>query len=175
MGCSMMLVIFQTSYPIWLIDQNGKLMIDLGFQKWFLTLIKCIDNHSISPHVLSQEVFDATAYATSEELDLESLLNDLDRQGLYINISLPQGEFVASRGDKNKINLIIHENCCEQTEKYILKARCKAAVTPLLTYWSYCSLALNQRFANFVNTDGTAKWKFEILSHGRRGHVYPTK
>ena len=35
-------------------------------------------------------------------------------------------------------------------ESIISMALCKTAVTPLLTSWSYCSLALSQRFVFFV-------------------------
>ena len=39
-------------------------------------------------------------------------------------------------------------------EKIISMAQCKTAVSPLLTHWRYCSLALNHRFEN------CRMWKF---------------
>ena len=36
----------------------------------------------------------------------------------------------------------------------ILMAKCKTAVTPLLTHWSYCSLALSHRYYHW-QTNGT--------------------
>ena len=37
-------------------------------------------------------------------------------------------------------------------------AQCKAAVTPLLTHWSYCSLALSHWYGPVGNSTGKMRW-----------------
>ena len=39
----------------------------------------------------SQELFDVTAYAPSEEIELESLVQELDKHGLYGVVPFPAG------------------------------------------------------------------------------------
>ena len=42
----------------------------------------------------------------------------------------------------------------------ISMAKCKTAVTPLLTHWSYCSLALSHRFVDLWNVKRTVPFQW---------------